>query len=355
MDGNQVIALPAGPGAQRGDLGPAPGGTPVADVHDQPEQDPRAGRRPRAAVQRRDRGVRAASARRSTAAGGGCRSGGRLAVALDRRRRRGWGCPLTSRSMMAGRSTTPGASRSSRKAAGSSRSMRSASATARRLPCPARSEPPPWPAEKLAAIAPQVTRYHEVEARLVEPTLGLGMTDGTRVEARVQIRGSTRSLGDPVPLRFLEVLGGATTESRSRKRSAGPGARDRQPNKPIDGPGLGQPLVASPLRARDRRQRRRLRRDGATAHPPRVARLPGRPVRRVGLVDQGDAPPAGHLAGLPDEQCSDPRRRRQGPAQRSCSTAGNLAGSTPSRSATRSWPSPADSTRPCSARASRPT
>ena len=77
-------------------------------------------------------------------------------------------------------------------------------------PLPVRAEPPPWPAENLAAIAPLVARYHEVEARLVEPTLGLGMTDGTRIEARVQIRGNTRSLGDPVTLRFLEVLGGAT-------------------------------------------------------------------------------------------------------------------------------------------------
>ena len=56
---------------------------------------------------------------------------------------------------------------------------------------------------------PLLDRYHEVESRIAPPTLGLAIADGTGEDARVHIRGSTRSLGDVVPRRFLEVFHGA--------------------------------------------------------------------------------------------------------------------------------------------------
>ena len=78
-------------------------------------------------------------------------------------------------------------------------------------PVPDGVDPIPPSAEQLAALAPLVASYHEVEARLVEPTLGQALTDGTGSDARVQVRGSPRNLGDMVPRRFLEVLGGSIT------------------------------------------------------------------------------------------------------------------------------------------------
>ena len=66
------------------------------------------------------------------------------------------------------------------------------------------------PAERLADLASLVAHYHEVEDHLLEPTLGPCLTDGTGLDARIQLRGSTKNLGEPVPRRFLEVLGGTT-------------------------------------------------------------------------------------------------------------------------------------------------
>ncbi len=80
-------------------------------------------------------------------------------------------------------------------------------------PDPARLHPVELTPPQVANLAPLVVRYHEVESRLTEPALGQALADGTGVDARVQIRGSTRSLGDPVPRRFLEVLGGTSLGS----------------------------------------------------------------------------------------------------------------------------------------------
>ncbi len=79
--------------------------------------------------------------------------------------------------------------------------------------------PPPLPPRPelrvlpAAEVAPLVARHHEVEARLGEPTLAQAITDGTGVDARIHVRGNPKSLGDVVPRRFLEVLGGSTAPS----------------------------------------------------------------------------------------------------------------------------------------------
>ena len=82
--------------------------------------------------------------------------------------------------------------------------------------------PPPNPVEpardprspaQLAALAPLIARYHAVENRLAEPTLGQALTDGTGIDARILIRGNPRNLGPTVPRRFLEVLGGSLAAS----------------------------------------------------------------------------------------------------------------------------------------------
>src|SRR5271166_2790997 len=47
-----------------------------------------------------------------------------------------------------------------------------------------------------------------VEASLPDPTLALCVADGTGVNERIHVRGSHKNLGEVVPRRFLEVLGG---------------------------------------------------------------------------------------------------------------------------------------------------
>ncbi len=87
-------------------------------------------------------------------------------------------------------------------------------------PPPARPDRLAWPADQFAAVAPLVARYHEVEATLAEPTLGQAIEDGTGIDTRVHVRGNPRSLGDPVPRRFLEVLGGDDPASPTPSRGA---------------------------------------------------------------------------------------------------------------------------------------
>ncbi len=51
-------------------------------------------------------------------------------------------------------------------------------------------------------------RYKQVESRIPEPTLALALTDGTARDEPVHIRGSSKTLGDVVPRRFLEAIAG---------------------------------------------------------------------------------------------------------------------------------------------------
>ena len=71
------------------------------------------------------------------------------------------------------------------------------------------------------------------------------------------------------------------------------------------------------LRRRDRRHPRRLRPHGGAADPSRAARLAGRRVRPLRLVDQADAPPDHDLGHLSDVEPPPPRRRDADPDERS--------------------------------------
>ena len=62
------------------------------------------------------------------------------------------------------------------------------------------------PSGKLEALSPILARYREVEAALPESTLGQALVDGTGIDAKVHVRGSTRTLGEVAPRRFLEVF-----------------------------------------------------------------------------------------------------------------------------------------------------
>ena len=86
------------------------------------------------------------------------------------------------------------------------------------------------------------------------------------MDEHVHIRGSHRNLGELVPRRFLEVLGG-TSRPRPPRAAAGsswPGGWST-PGQPPDAPRAGQPALEAPFRRGDRQVHRRLRRDGTRA------------------------------------------------------------------------------------------
>ncbi len=76
----------------------------------------------------------------------------------------------------------------------------------------------PWDAELI--------RYRAVASAIPEPNLGLSIADGTGEDAHVQIRGSTRNLGDVVPRRFLEAIAGKDQSAPSTEPAAGSGRLD---------------------------------------------------------------------------------------------------------------------------------
>ena len=72
---------------------------------------------------------------------------------------------------------------------------------------PARSAPDSFgPPDQLDELRPLLARYREIEATLPEPTLGQALIDGTGIDSKVHIRGSTKTLGEVAPRRFLEVF-----------------------------------------------------------------------------------------------------------------------------------------------------
>jgi hypothetical protein len=77
-------------------------------------------------------------------------------------------------------------------------------------------------------LARLIDRYGELEARLQPPRLAPAILDGTPEDDRVHVRGSTRTLGEVVPRRFLEVF--SLPSPREGEAAAGRG---------------GQPAVAS--------------------------------------------------------------------------------------------------------------
>ena len=140
-----------------------------------------------------------------------------------------------------------------------------------------------------------------------------GGPKGTRHEgfkdAQVFLRGDHKKLGKTVPRGFPQVLTGEHARADHRgQRPAATGRLADAARQPADGPRHGQPDLAAPLRRGPGPHAQRLRRARRAADAPGVARLPGRAVRRVGLVGEGDAPAHHALVGLPAEQ---PRRRRR--------------------------------------------
>ena len=66
-------------------------------------------------------------------------------------------------------------------------------------------------------LAAAVDRARTIEARLPEPTLALAIADGTGEDERIHIRGSHKNLGEVVPRRFLEVLGGSESSAHDSR------------------------------------------------------------------------------------------------------------------------------------------
>ena len=100
-------------------------------------------------------------------------------------------------------------------------------------------------------------------------------------DARMHLRGDPEKLGDVVPRRWLEVLGGTADHDQGRQRPARPGRLDRVEGQPADRPRDGEPHLAAPLRqgAGEDAERLRHARDGPDA--PGAARLARRRVRRA--------------------------------------------------------------------------
>jgi hypothetical protein len=89
-------------------------------------------------------------------------------------------------------------------------------------PLPARPVSDAKPAEdRLKYLKPLLARYREVESSLPEPTLGQALTDGTGLDARIHVRGSTRTLGEVAPRRFLEVFADPATPAPSTPEGSG--------------------------------------------------------------------------------------------------------------------------------------
>jgi hypothetical protein len=64
--------------------------------------------------------------------------------------------------------------------------------------------------QRAGRLRDAVSRCRAIEATIPGPRLALAVADGTGMDERIHIRGNHKNLGEPVPRRFLEVLGGDT-------------------------------------------------------------------------------------------------------------------------------------------------
>ncbi len=64
--------------------------------------------------------------------------------------------------------------------------------------------------ERASRLRAAIERCRTIEAMIPEPRLALAAADGTGMDEHVLIRGNPRNLGELVPRRFLEVLGGGS-------------------------------------------------------------------------------------------------------------------------------------------------
>ena len=168
---------------------------------------------------------------------------------------------------------------------------------------------------------------------------------GRRPTPGFSIKGDPTKLGPEVPRGFLQVLGGG----RLPPDEAGSGRLQladwlTDPANPLTARVMvnriwqhhfGRGLVRTPNDFGTR---------GRAADAPGAARLPGAPVRRGRLVDQGAAP-ADRALARPTRWPASRTPSPPGATRRtSCSGRSTAAGSTRRRSATRCWPSAAGST-----------
>ena len=118
----------------------------------------------------------------------------------------------------------------------------------------------------------------------------LALADGTAENEHVFIRGNHKTLGEEVPRRFLEVLGGAHRAAGDWERSAGTGPTIGLARQSAGGARDRQSALAPSLRRGHRPLGRRFRRHGPAAHASRLARLPGSRAGARRLVAQAPAP-----------------------------------------------------------------
>jgi hypothetical protein len=62
-------------------------------------------------------------------------------------------------------------------------------------------------------LASAVAKARTIEAQIPDPILALAIADGTGQDEPIHLRGNHKNLGDVVPRRFLQVLGGAGSSS----------------------------------------------------------------------------------------------------------------------------------------------
>jgi hypothetical protein len=74
------------------------------------------------------------------------------------------------------------------------------------------------PFSQLSPLAKAIAEYRLLEKSIPDPRRAPSMVDGTGIDERIFIRGNHKSLGDEVPRRFLEALGG-TVAGRFREGS----------------------------------------------------------------------------------------------------------------------------------------
>ena len=178
------------------------------------------------------------------------------------------------------------------------------------------------------------------------PPRAMVMNDAAQpVNPHVFLRGNPGRPGAAVPRRFLKVLSGSDTpglSERERPARAGPG--DREHKQPADRTRAGEPGVDVAFRQRPGRHAQRL---WAAQRPPfssRAARLSGRRVHRLGLVDQGAASADHALEHVPAAERAAAARAGATP-KTGCSGGSTGSGSISSRCATRCWRSRARSGR----------
>jgi hypothetical protein len=92
-------------------------------------------------------------------------------------------------------------------------------------------------------LAAAIEEARTIETQIPAPTLALGIADGSGQDERIHIRGSHKNLGEVVPRRFLEVLGGSNTSLPVPAEGSGRLGLARRVVDPRSNPLLARVLV----------------------------------------------------------------------------------------------------------------